>query len=97
MPLLPPYIFQHGSAYQTVDFPEGLHRGQREYKDLTGLWISFICMLVKPKWHLAPLSQHAIDVVSQERTLRRRNQHPHTGLEGAGESVRGPDEYFILP
>lgn len=91
-----PYIFQHASAYQTVDFPEGLPRGQRGYKDLTGPGISFIFMSLKPKWHLTPLSQRLIDVVSQERTLRRCNLHPHAGLEGAAERIRGPNEYFIL-
>lgn len=96
MPLLPPYIFQHASAYQTVDFPEGLLRGQRGYKDLTGPWISFICMSLKSEWHIAPLSQRVIDVVSQERTQHRCNLHPQARLEGAAESVRGADEYFIL-
>lgn len=70
--------------------------GRGDIKTWQVPWISFICMSLKPKWHLAPLSRHVIDVVSQERTLRRRNLHPHSGLKGAAESVRGTRWIFHL-
>ncbi len=77
-------------------FPWRFTQGQRGYKDLTGPWISFICMSLKSEWHFVPLSWRVIDVVLQERKQRRCNLHPHAGLEGAAESVQGSDEYFIL-
>ncbi len=77
-------------------FPWRFTQGQRGYKDLTGPWISFICMSLKSEWHFVPLSRRVIDVVLQERKQRRCNLHPQAGLEGTVESVRGSDEYFIL-